>query len=598
MEQHPKKKHDFLKAWFLIKQLPAENPNSFWSIASYHGMPFKDRQVEPCNPPSFWGGYCQHQNVLFPLWHRFYCLKLEEALQTVVPDGDVALHYWDQTSRLNLLGEFPPILTDEWVEIDDQTRRNPLLDFQIPTAIGSSPSGFVTEYYVKERNYTTVRYPFSGIRNPESAKKVADAHNKKIAGIDKAPAELLKENIVAWLNLGVVKDGAIEPNSVHWQYSHCLSAPDYNKFSNTTSSNLGSEIYESLEAPHNSMHLAVGGYTQFEMNEDRSLKVDKQGKYTYYGLLEGANGDMGANEVAAFDPVFFLHHCNVDRMFWIWQKKFGKTENLHIYPENDDGKPTGTNTAAQGPTPNQTSEQQLTMDTILYPFQSNLGTPRTGKDCINIHNLGYDYSIGSLDDSDVTPHLQNQYIKSFVIKKSLSELHDLLAQEHEAKHGVPLKVFFDITNAGEEFKEDWAIRTPLLMFMQHQKIEFKGKEWKRRFFIKVKNLDKDENMGSFVVHAFYKKDEDEKLFFIGQRAILSRWQRKNCANCRVRSKAAAGFFVSNEFARYALNSDNLVIYIQKKDPENGKNVLLSIDPASEDLNKPQIQKLVSFELDV
>lgn len=30
----------------------------------------------------------------------------------------------------------------------------------------------------------------------------------------------------------------------------------------------------------------------------------------------GSHGDMGENETAAFDPIFFFHHCNIDRMFW------------------------------------------------------------------------------------------------------------------------------------------------------------------------------------------------------------------------------------------------------------------------------------------
>ena len=34
---------------------------------------------------------------------------LEKALQAVLPNGDVALHYWDQTDE-NLKEVFPPIL--------------------------------------------------------------------------------------------------------------------------------------------------------------------------------------------------------------------------------------------------------------------------------------------------------------------------------------------------------------------------------------------------------------------------------------------------------------------------------------------------------
>ena len=206
-------------------------------------------------------------------------------------------------------------LTEEWVTIDEKKQRNPLLDFQIPVAIGSSPGGLVNEYYIKEANYATVWYPLSGISNPESAKRIADLHNEKIHLMNESPADLLKRNLLAWLNLGRVENGKIKPNSIHRQYSECFTTLDYNKFSNTISSNLDKEFYESLEQPHNNIHLAVGGFTTPELDEDSSVKVDQDGKYKYFGLLEGANGDMGANEVASFDPIFFLHHCNIDRMF-------------------------------------------------------------------------------------------------------------------------------------------------------------------------------------------------------------------------------------------------------------------------------------------
>lgn len=39
----------------------------------------------------------------------------------------------------------------------------------------------------------------------------------------------------------------------------------------------------------------------------------------YHSLIGGENGHMGHPSIAAFDPVFWLHHCNVDRIFAIWQ---------------------------------------------------------------------------------------------------------------------------------------------------------------------------------------------------------------------------------------------------------------------------------------
>lgn len=39
---------------------------------------------------------------------------------------------------------------------------------------------------------------------------------------------------------------------------------------------------------------------------------------TYHGVC-GGDGHMGRVPVAAFDPVFWLHHCNIDRMLAVWQ---------------------------------------------------------------------------------------------------------------------------------------------------------------------------------------------------------------------------------------------------------------------------------------
>jgi tyrosinase len=44
-----------------------------------------------------------------------------------------------------------------------------------------------------------------------------------------------------------------------------------------------------------------------------------------HGIVGGSNGHMGYVPVAAFDPVFWLHHCNVDRIAAIWQRIYPDT---------------------------------------------------------------------------------------------------------------------------------------------------------------------------------------------------------------------------------------------------------------------------------
>ncbi|EGP85593.1 uncharacterized protein MYCGRDRAFT_94308 [Zymoseptoria tritici IPO323] len=55
---------------------------------------------------------------------------------------------------------------------------------------------------------------------------------------------------------------------------------------------------------------------------------------TYHGLL-GGQGHMGRVPVAAFDPIFWLHHANVDRLLSIWQAIHKDLENSFL-PAGDE----------------------------------------------------------------------------------------------------------------------------------------------------------------------------------------------------------------------------------------------------------------------
>ena len=175
------------------------------------------------------------------------------------------------------------------IKIDGQDHVNLFLYFQIPEPIGSSSNSSVHEPYIKPANHTTVTYPFSGICKPDPAKKNTNAHKAATKKFKEQPEKLLETNIKTWLTQDIVKNGDIKLNNVQWQFSECLSATEYNRFSNASSSNLDKNIFEFLEQPHNDIHLAVGGFTNPELNEDSSVGVDKDGKYEYYGLLEVAN---------------------------------------------------------------------------------------------------------------------------------------------------------------------------------------------------------------------------------------------------------------------------------------------------------------------
>lgn len=564
LECNAEKKNDFLKAWKLIQELPPTNPNSFWSIASYHGMPFKGRQVpllgaESEKDSSTWGGYCQHANVLFPFWHRLYCLRLEQALQSVLERGKerVALHYWDESSEETKKYGLPDIVTAEYVYIDKKLVPNPLFKFKLPMPIKDDVAITNTDskFYEKEVGYDTCRYPYSGIRSPDAAKAAALAHNDTIDGTQAIP--LLQENIIGYVNEG--RKRRKSPSvGVAKQFKDCLETPEYNPFSNTASIGCDPSL-TSLEQPHNDLHLAVGGFPQLETNEDGSVKQDSLGNIMWKGPIEGANGDMGANEVASYDPVFFLHHSNIDRMLWVWQKKHKKTNPSTFTIDNSDEEDEGISNSGQGATPYQTWGQKLNEKTILHPFQDEYGVPRTSSDCIDIVvQLGYDYSIGSLD--------QKHWPEPEKVKTDVSllrtpstrwqDIFDKLEKKSPTVTGLQrFRLIFDLTHLP-------AMTAP---FPDRDKL---------KYFIQVKGVNKDKISGSFLVQVFYRATTG-KLYCLGQRGVLSRWNRSNCANCQGRRMADISIPISRGDSapfdpQNRENLQNLEVHLVSKDGMTGK----------------------------
>jgi tyrosinase len=400
-----------VRAWKGIQELPPDDPRSFFNLGGFHGEPFRGAGW---GWNFFWGGYCNHGNVLFPTWHRVYCLKVEEALQSIPGCEDVMLPYWDETDEESLTKGVPWSLTQKKFELDGKEIHNPLYSFKFPVTIPDNLSGD-NNLYTKYKGYHTVRYPLSGLEGTPEQKAKSEAHNARFT--DEECVRLLNRNVVAWLNGTAHLHNHKDPDpvqqrlkiSVYEQYKQCLKAPNYTVFSNTTSAQQWNEVNDSdntvvpLEQPHNDVHLAVGGF-------DVPGQAD-------FSPITGANGDMGENNTAGLDPIFYFHHCNVDRMFWVWQKQNGYTDHLEIIPEYP-----GTNTSDnQGPTPGVPGNAWLNLTSPLTPFvmkQNGAERPYTSEDCINIETqLGFTYSIGSLDGPKETLKARAAAPKNGAVRK-------------------------------------------------------------------------------------------------------------------------------------------------------------------------------------
>jgi len=370
---------NLVRAFDAIYKLDATDKNSFFTIAGYHGEPFRGAGY---GNPQWWGGYCNHGNILFPTWHRAYLYRLEQALQSQVPG--VTIPYWNEiddetTQREGIPGIF---LMKQYVFADGTSIDNPLHSYTFQKSIYDRLSPIPDADYSKPIGYQTVRYPFSGlVGNADNA--ATQVHNNFMNELgDKTTNQLLNDNVKAWLNFSSYTnvEGEPAPAGVKDRYNKCLDAPNYLVFSNTTSAGRWNDDHSDeadyipivpLESPHNAIHLAVGG-----------IQVPGYDRTN----ISGANGDMGENDTASFDPIFYFHHCFIDLMFWKWQVAHEETASLNI-PDGYAHYP-GTNSVdAQGPTPGVAGGTWLTLDSPLDPFGM------TSKDVVNINNLGYKYDL-------------------------------------------------------------------------------------------------------------------------------------------------------------------------------------------------------------
>jgi tyrosinase len=246
--------------------------DSFFQIGGIHGLPYIPWDGSGTKPVDTdgWEGYCTHGSVLFPTFHRPYVLLLEQAIQkaainiaatyTVNKDQyenaakNLRQPYWDWAQN--------PIPPPEVISLDEVTIINPSGQqvlvpnpFRRYTFHPIDPS--FPEPYASWQ--TTLRYPTT---NDSDA---TDDVDELVATMTSAGSQIRTKTF----NL----------------LSRVRTWP---AFSNHTPDDGGSAS-NSLEGIHDGIHVDVGG-----------------------------NGQMSDPSVAGFDPIFFLHHAQVDRLLSLW----------------------------------------------------------------------------------------------------------------------------------------------------------------------------------------------------------------------------------------------------------------------------------------
>ncbi|KAF9005143.1 tyrosinase [Cyathus striatus] len=306
---------------------------SFFQVGGIHGVPYvpwnDSTGPKPLDPRRQWGGYCVHGSVLFPTWHRPYMLLYEQILnqaaREIAEEYTVDTNAWKEAAA-NLRQPYwdwaqntvPPaeVISLQQVPIITPDGKKTMVDNPLfRYRFHPVDSSFGRPY---SQWSTTLRFPTSRTSSATSdINRMRSVLRSAQSTITTATFNMLTR-VTTWpaFSSHTVGDGGSTSNS--------------------------------LEAIHDNIHGYVGG-----------------------------GGHMSDPAVAAFDPIFFLHHCNVDRLLSLWS-----AINPGVWVSAGDSEDGSFTMSAENP---------VDADTPLTPFWSNQTGFWASAGVTDTTKLGYSY---------------------------------------------------------------------------------------------------------------------------------------------------------------------------------------------------------------
>jgi len=263
---------------------------SYYGVCGIHGRPYRPWGGVAGENRGGWQGYCTHSSILFGPWHRPYLALFEQILYGIIQD--IASQFPDDTkARYQQAASTFRIPYWDWAAtpqngdyFPNQVGASDTVSVITPTSNGqevplANPLFSTTFHPLNpvEGDFTTLgRTPYdrwpTTLRYPTSTRSLdATSQEDQVFNAMATQFASLQQNINILMN---------DPNY-----------KDFNAFSNHMWDEGSPGTEASLEDVHNSIHTAVGG----------------------------PMGHMSELDYSAFDPVFWLHHTNVDRLFAIWE---------------------------------------------------------------------------------------------------------------------------------------------------------------------------------------------------------------------------------------------------------------------------------------
>ncbi|KAJ4146106.1 hypothetical protein NW754_001569 [Fusarium falciforme] len=376
-----------------FKNLPVDEKLSYFQVAGIHAYP--QLTWDEGEPSKKGGFYCTHGQLTFSTWHRVYMLLFERHMKAIIEEWKLEkdedsiwreaadtwrLPYWDWARRQVYAETFalPEVLTMATVKIFPPRKDKETGD---PLPFGKMPKG-KEKYNIndnqKDKNPIPNKpasdrvLPWS-LTNSTGRWAIQIKPGKMYTGLDGVNNFMAANRFFGASVIGRVAPRWVRhnPGNLSEKVNRMMTDYTWGLFASTKwkgEHRKDSNNFSSLEAIHNTVHGVTGG-TDFDTGV----------------------GHMSAVPVAAFDPIFWLHHCQIDRLLAMWQSLNWK----RWWDESADKHPVDPDLPGEPDPP----RRDIAPNEDLKPFHRHDGKPEywNSDDCRDWTKLGYQYD-------DLVPH--------------------------------------------------------------------------------------------------------------------------------------------------------------------------------------------------
>ncbi|KAF2733977.1 Di-copper centre-containing protein [Polyplosphaeria fusca] len=358
----------YLLAMTDFQAMDQSKVDSWFQIAGIHGMPWQD--WDGVSGGSGEGqntlGYCTHNQLLFATWHRPYLMLFEQQLQKVAT---------------NIAGKFPTSTRAKYQDAASKLRM-PYWDWAkaLPTSQPVVPTALSDEKVQVTKPDGTV----GQIDNPLFDYNFHPLDHSQINGTGCPPGR-----------------GDIGSPDVCNNFNHTIRA----SFTFNDNAGLDSKLRDILSSLRSTLYKILSQYQAFDHFANNGQCGPIGGGLSnnleqLHGNIHLKNypGHMSPAAVTAFDPMFWMHHANVDRQLALFQALYPDT-----YMESCN---------ADTPTWTILAGDPLDASSPLKPFHKNsAGAFWTSADVRNISKLSYTYPelVGSPSNATLVASIKKQY---------------------------------------------------------------------------------------------------------------------------------------------------------------------------------------------